>query len=101
MAYRQQSCDEICVSKRLLRLTWSSQAVRWGIAQSDRTAGCGPACPVVWQGRRGDSPPYADLSQLMPGSVVTCSSRRREFFAAYMAASAVLSRMSLLAPSSG
>ncbi|HTT22558.1 MAG TPA: helix-turn-helix domain-containing protein, partial [Candidatus Sulfotelmatobacter sp.] len=25
-----------------------------------RTAGCGPACPVVWQGRRGDPPPYAD-----------------------------------------
>ncbi len=25
-----------------------------------RTAGCGPACPVVWQGRTGDRPPYAD-----------------------------------------
>ena len=25
-----------------------------------RTAGCGPACPVVWQGRRGDPFPYAD-----------------------------------------
>src|SRR5271157_842583 len=25
-----------------------------------RTAGCGPACPVVWQGRRGDPSPYAD-----------------------------------------
>ena len=23
--------------------------------------GCGPACPVVWQGRRGDPSPYADL----------------------------------------
>src|ERR1035438_3636782 len=31
------------------------------LAQSDRTAVCGPACMVVWQGRRGDSPPYADL----------------------------------------
>ena len=26
-----------------------------------RTAGCGPACPVVWQGRTGDRPPYADF----------------------------------------
>ena len=25
-----------------------------------RTAGCGPACPVVWQGRVGDHSPYAD-----------------------------------------
>jgi len=29
--------------------------------QSYGTAVCGPACTVVWQGRRGDSPPYADL----------------------------------------
>src|SRR5664279_5294023 len=25
-----------------------------------RTAVCGPACTVVWEGRRGDSPPYPD-----------------------------------------
>jgi hypothetical protein len=25
-----------------------------------RTAVCGPACTVVWQGRRGDPSPYAD-----------------------------------------
>ena len=25
-----------------------------------RTAVCGPACTVVWQGRTGDRPPYAD-----------------------------------------
>ena len=25
-----------------------------------RTAGCGPACPVVWQGRAGNRAPYAD-----------------------------------------
>ena len=28
--------------------------VRWPLTQSLRTAGCGPACPVVWQGRAGD-----------------------------------------------
>src|SRR4029077_4669952 len=32
-----------------------------GLSLIRRTAVCGPACTVVWQGRRGDSPPYADL----------------------------------------
>jgi hypothetical protein len=32
------------------------------LTSTPRTAGCGPACPVVWQGRRGDSPPYADYA---------------------------------------
>src|SRR5271166_6125068 len=27
-----------------------------------RTAGCGPACPVVWEGSAGDRPPYADCA---------------------------------------
>jgi hypothetical protein len=27
-----------------------------------RTAGCGPACPVVWQGRAGNRAPYADCT---------------------------------------
>ena len=29
-------------------------------AQLARTAGCGPACTVLWQGRAGDHSPYAD-----------------------------------------
>jgi hypothetical protein len=29
-----------------------------------RTAVCGPACTVVWQGRRGDLPPYADCLEM-------------------------------------
>src|ERR1035438_1236839 len=37
------------------------------LAQSDRTAVCGPACTVVWQGRRGDSPPYADQAEELGG----------------------------------
>ena len=28
-----------------------------------RTAGCGPACPVVWEGRTSDRPPYPDLGK--------------------------------------
>jgi hypothetical protein len=30
------------------------------VSSTRRTAGCGPACPVVWQGRVGDHFPYAD-----------------------------------------
>ena len=30
-------------------------------------AGCGPACSVVWQGRRGASPPYADCGPARTG----------------------------------
>jgi hypothetical protein len=30
------------------------------LTSTPRTAGCGPACPVVWQGRAGDCFPYAD-----------------------------------------
>ena len=26
-----------------------------------RTAGCGPACPVVWEGRGCEASPYPDL----------------------------------------
>ena len=51
---------EVRVSQCLLRSAWTASVVHLFIAQSNRTAGCGPACPVVWQGRRGDSPPYAD-----------------------------------------
>ena len=66
MAHRQQPRSELCASKRLLRQAWCSQVVHWSLAQSVRTAGCGPACPVVWQGRRGDSPPYADCRDGIP-----------------------------------
>ncbi len=31
------------------------------VGLTDRTAVCGPACTVVWQGRVGDHSPYADL----------------------------------------
>ncbi|MGA8511058.1 MAG: hypothetical protein WB762_36070, partial [Candidatus Sulfotelmatobacter sp.] len=34
-----------------------------GLSLIRRTAVCGPACTVVWQGRRGDPSPYADLSE--------------------------------------
>jgi len=31
-----------------------------------RTAGCGPACPVVWQGWAGNCSPYADCMRPPP-----------------------------------
>ncbi len=31
-----------------------------GLTSTSRTAGCGPACPVVWEGRAGDCSPYPD-----------------------------------------
>src|SRR5271157_4134081 len=35
----------------------------FGLSLTRRTAGCGPACPLVWQGKRGDSLPYADCAR--------------------------------------
>jgi hypothetical protein len=37
---------------------------RCGRSLIRRTAVCGPACTVVWQGRRGDPSPYADFEAL-------------------------------------
>jgi RNA-directed DNA polymerase len=61
LAPGQQPRPQLCAPHRLLRLAWASTAVRGTIAQSVRTAGCGPACPVVWQGWSRKAPPYADL----------------------------------------
>src|SRR5487761_586405 len=43
---------------------WSSR-----IRSTRRAAGCGPACPVVWQGRAGNRVPYADSAQLTATSI--------------------------------
>jgi hypothetical protein len=47
-------------------LRTSCLSVLCGRGLTHRTAGCGPACPVVWEGRRGDSPPYPDYCDLVP-----------------------------------
>ena len=59
LAPGEQSGPEHDVSQRLLRLPGSSPLGR-GVTQLLRTAVCGPACTVVWQGRAGDRSPYAD-----------------------------------------
>src|SRR5258708_14298959 len=41
------------------------------VSSTRRTAGCGPACPVVWQGRVGDHFPYADFVEC--GSLIPLS----------------------------
>jgi hypothetical protein len=35
------------------------------VGLTDRTAVCGPACTVVWQGRVGDHSPYADAERIL------------------------------------
>src|ERR1039458_1331137 len=62
LAPSQQPRPQLCVPHRLLRHAWTSTLVRWKIAQSVRTAGCGPACPVVWQGWSREALPYADCA---------------------------------------
>ena len=32
------------------------------VSLTRRTAGCGPACPVVWEGRTGNRLPYPDIA---------------------------------------
>src|SRR5271154_1245118 len=61
MAHRQQPRSELRVPQCLLRYAWTSQVVHWSLTQSVRTAGCGPACPVVWQGGGGGRSPPADF----------------------------------------
>jgi hypothetical protein len=39
-----------------------------------RTAVCGPACTVVWEGRTGDCLPYPDLPQAI---LRACGSRKQ------------------------
>jgi RNA-directed DNA polymerase len=63
---------------RLLCRTLSSPrsgfpSSRLTVGLTRRTAGCGPACPVVWQGKRGDSLPYADSGSFLSCSCQFCS----------------------------
>src|SRR5665213_20876 len=41
------------------------------LTSTSRTARCGPARRVVWQGRRGNPPPYADTAEMESGHPVT------------------------------
>jgi hypothetical protein len=39
-----------------------------------RTAGCGPACPVVWEGRSCEASPYPDSNPLRMNFLITSKS---------------------------
>jgi len=51
----RQSRDALCAPDLILRLAWSPKLflVHSSIHPN---AGCGPACPVVWQGERATAP---------------------------------------------
>ena len=48
------------------------QARSTGLTSTSRTAGCGPACPVVWEGRAVTAPPIP----IRPASVSTPATAR-------------------------
>ena len=62
LAAREQPRAHHCSANRLLRLT--RLGLRRGAADRiiRRTAGYGPVCPVVWEGRSCEAPPYPDLA---------------------------------------
>src|SRR6267143_1268356 len=63
VAPREHPSDEHRSAQHLLRLARASRAhCSWLVSSTRRTAGCGPACPVVWEGRTGDRLPYHDLA---------------------------------------
>src|SRR5580704_3919874 len=48
----------------LFRLAWDSPIDCEGYCLTRRTAGCGPACPVVWEGRSCEASPYPDPPEI-------------------------------------
>src|SRR6266550_806996 len=59
VAHQRNSSAVDCTVKRLLRLFRPPNAVQLTRSTS-RTAVCGPACTVVWEGRSREAPPYPD-----------------------------------------
>src|SRR6266851_531882 len=59
VAHRQLARLGHCFAECLLCQARASTHGR-AVGLIRRTAVCGPACTVVWQGRRGDPSPYAD-----------------------------------------
>ena len=50
----------IALPNALFRLARDSAIDRETHGLTRRTAGCGPACPVVWEGRSCEASPYPD-----------------------------------------
>src|SRR5271155_2222650 len=54
------ACAQHRIAHCLLRLARDSAIDRETHRLTRRTAGCGPACPVVWEGRSCEASPYPD-----------------------------------------
>src|SRR5215469_15343572 len=70
-----------CPAQCLLCRARTSAYGLYGVSLIRRTARCGPACRVVWQGRVGDHSPYADSDENQGGILVMAkgiSDRRSE-----------------------
>src|SRR5713101_5676957 len=52
------ACAQHRIAQCLLRLARDSAIDCQTYRLTRRTAGCGPACPVVWEGRSREAPPY-------------------------------------------
>src|SRR6266849_7467100 len=52
------TCAQHRIAQRLLRLARDSATDCEAYRLTRRTAGCGPACPVVWEGRSCEAHPY-------------------------------------------
>src|SRR5579864_304394 len=55
------------IAQCLLRLARDSTIDCETYRLTRRTAGCGPACPVVWEGRSCEASPYPDQFSLFRG----------------------------------
>src|SRR5215203_296415 len=62
LAAREQPRAHHCLADRLLQLTRPPSRRRTAAGLIRRTAGYGPVCPVVWEGRSREAPPYPDCS---------------------------------------
>jgi hypothetical protein len=63
------ACAQHCIVQCLFRLARDSAIDCATSGLTRRTAGCGPACPVVWEGRGREASPY-------PNSIKTSRKRR-------------------------
>src|SRR5215217_1878247 len=57
LAAREQPRAHHCLADRLLQLTRPPPRRRTAAGLIRRTAGYGPVCPVVWEGRSREAPP--------------------------------------------
>ena len=67
-----------CTAQCLLRLARDSEIDCAADSLTRRTAGCGPACPVVWEGRSCKASPYPD--QAKSGQVFGHRRKKPEMF---------------------